>query len=208
MTFLYKLTYLDNKTRNATLWGEGITNTVDTCKFVELCSSNVIHAYTSPHIAVLLNCIHAKIKEPKLWLAEGEVVANAGAKVGCRSLTTIREIDIPIWTLEMKVEFAIRCALTVYKSSTFVEWVNKWLSGEDRSKETARTTAAICCAIDNTYNDYDDRMARYAARDSAYAAVHIAYAVSYAANTAYYATRCNSKVDIVKIAEEVYVRNL
>jgi len=36
-----------------------------------------------------------------------------------------------------KVAFAILCVLEVYDDSMFVEWAHKWLSGEDRTPDSA-----------------------------------------------------------------------
>jgi hypothetical protein len=95
---LYKLTTQDNMTRkgeyNETVWGENVTHS-GTGKG-DLCSPGYIHAYTHPLLAVLLNPIHANIDNPKFWEAEGEVVkSDRGLKVGCATLTTIREIELP-----------------------------------------------------------------------------------------------------------------
>jgi len=209
MSTLYKLTNQGNKTQNNTVWGKGVTHSANVDVRAVLCTEGVIHAYTNKHIAVLLNPVHAAIVNPKLWLAEGEVIANDGAKVGCRSLTTIKEIELPVWTLEMKVEFAIRCALSVYSEKSFVEWANKWLSGEDRSKESARAARAAAvytvdvdtyytsayAAADAAYYAADAAAAAYAA---AYAAAAAAYYADAAAAAAYYAdaaAACTVDVD-------------
>lgn len=102
MTKLYKLTTSDFLTRHDTKWGKGVTNTAcpdkKSCEF-GLCSSEVIHAYTHPALAVLLDRVHSgylnKPAKGVLWLAEGEVKYTDGLKVGCPSLTTLRIIPVP-----------------------------------------------------------------------------------------------------------------
>jgi len=134
---LYKITDQNNKTRagkiNETVWGPNVTHTASGSG-TELCTDGVIHAYLDPRLAVILNPIHAVIVYPKLWEAEGEIVVRDGQLlVGVKSLTTIKEIPLPVITDEQKVKFAILCALEVYQEETFVSWANKWLSGEDHS---------------------------------------------------------------------------
>ena len=113
MTKLYKLTDQSGQTRNATQWGPGVTH--EASGEGELCGHGWLHAYTHPLLAALLNPIHANFQEPVLWEAEGEIwLYDHGLKVGCRKLTTLRQIPLPAVTLEQRVEFGIRCALSVY----------------------------------------------------------------------------------------------
>src|SRR6185503_6350169 len=52
-------------------------------------------------------------------------------------LTTIKEIPLPVISLEQKVKFAILCGLEVCSEPSFVGWANAWLDGSDRSKKAA-----------------------------------------------------------------------
>ena len=164
MTTLYKLTQQNDTTSGdvnnggTTLtWGNNISHTA-TGTGTRLCSPDVIHAYTHPLLAVLLNPIHANYKNPKLWRCEGEVVANDhGLKVGVKTLTTIEEIPLPVVTTEQHVKFAILCAKQVCKDEKWNAWADKWLSGEDRSAAAAEAAWAAAWAA---------RAARLAARAS------------------------------------------
>ena len=149
MATLYKLTRQDDTTsgRNTTVtWGANVSHTA-AGSGTQLCSSDVIHAYTHPLLAVLLNPIHANYENPKLWRCEGAVVADdRGLKVGVKTLTTIEEIPLPVVTIEQRVKFAILCAKQVYKDKQWNEWADKWLSGEDRSARAARAAEAAWAA--------------------------------------------------------------
>lgn len=139
---LYKLTDENAMTRNNTQWGPGVTH--NGTGEGDLCGPGWIHAYTDPLLAVLFNPIHADFKNPRLWEAEGDVgKTDHGFKVGCRSLTTIREISVPEITTEQRVRFAILCARQVCDDPTWMRWVDRWLSGEDRSEAAAATRAAV-----------------------------------------------------------------
>ena len=147
MTKLYKLTDAQGRTRagedNELTWAVGVTHkTVSTG--TRLCSSDVIHAYEHPLIAVLINPIHADFNPAtmRLFAAEGEIVAREGQlKCGVHALTVVEEIPVPVLTTEQRVKFAILCAKTVCKDATWNAWADKWLSGEDRTWAATWTAA-------------------------------------------------------------------
>lgn len=141
---LYKLTDQNNKTRsgesNETVWAVGVIHTVSG-NGKQLCSPDVIHAYRDPLLAVLFNPRH--FNNPKLWEAEGEIVAETADKCGVKSLTILRELPLPELSIESRVRFAIAVALDVYTGASFIKWAKDWLSGKDRSsKSAARAYAA------------------------------------------------------------------
>jgi len=145
---LYKLTDQKGKTQGWCQWGEGVTHRAKG-KGKELCTNEVIHAYRSPLLAILLNPLHTQIENPILWEAKGRVVADDSLKVGCKQLTTIQKIELPKVTTEQKARFAILCALEVYKDEKFAEWAKAWLDGFDRSDtaaKAARTAEAAAWA--------------------------------------------------------------
>ena len=142
---LYKLTDPNGVTRarepGETQWGENVTHTA-IGDGNELCTFDVIHAYLTPELAILLNPIHADFSEPILWEAEGEIVAREGdIKVGCKSLTTLRRLPLVEPTLVQRIAFGILCAKAVYSEPSFVAWADKWLSGEDRCQAAAQAAA-------------------------------------------------------------------
>jgi hypothetical protein len=140
MITLYKLTDGDGQTRGGTQWGPGVSHSGT--GEGELCGPGWIHAYEHPLVAVLMNPIHAKFKNPRLWEAEGEVVLrDSQLKCGCKTLTTVREIPLPSITTEMRVRFAILCAKEVCADLSWNAWADRWLSGEDRSEAAAGAAA-------------------------------------------------------------------
>ena len=205
---VYKLTDQEFFTRNNTLWGENVTH--ETSGEGKLCSEGWLHYYHHPLLAILLNPIHADISNPILWEAEaeGKQLNDRGLKGGCTKLTTIKQITLPEITLEQRVEFAIRCAMEVYKNENWLTWAKKWISGEDRSQKSAHdayadahdiaadaadathvangavaTYVAAVAAVNATYAAY------YASVNAPYAAVNVADTTSYAASA--HATEIN-----------------
>lgn len=191
-----KLVTQDYKTRkgekNETLWEVG--KRVEAVGTGGLCTDGVIHFYDSIWVALLMNCYHADIPNPRAIVIEvGEVVAHDGTKGGSKWATMLREIPVPMMTTEQRVEIAIRCALAVSHDPEFVEWANKWLSGEDRSREAAEAAAWAEEAAE--------------AADAAWAAARAAVAWA-EARAAAAADRAGSKgVNIAAICEQVIERN-
>ena len=164
---LFKLTTQDNKTRagesNECVWGPNVTHKAigDGSK---LCSDGFIHAYESPLVAVFMNTIHADIENPKLWECKGEIVKRDGQlKCGVRTLTTVKEIALPILSIEQRIAIAILCAKVVYKDKQWNIWADSWLNGTDRSAKTAyaaayaaaRAAAYAAYAADATAKGFD-----------------------------------------------------
>jgi len=148
----YKLTDSNYRTYNGTTWGEGITHRA-TGEGNKLCTGDAIHVYDHPLKAAFFNPIHADFKDPILWECRvRRIVANDGLKVGVKTCTTLRRVELPKITNNQRVRVAILCALEVYHEKGFVNWAKKWLSGENRAAgaveaaEAAEATAAAWAA--------------------------------------------------------------
>jgi len=112
---LFKLTYQDGTTRkgeeNETQWGRGVTHKADGKRPREgrwLCTDQVIHAYRSPEIAAFSNMWHAQIPDPICWRARGRVLVDDGRKIGCKTLTTLEIVPLPVLTKQHEMEIALR----------------------------------------------------------------------------------------------------
>jgi hypothetical protein len=143
---LYKLTDSEGQTHgggtNHTQWGAGITHEAKGPADGPLCSASWIHAYEHPLVAVLMNPIHANLKNPQLWSCRGEIGKRDGQlKCGCRALTTVELLPLPQITTEQRVRFAIGCAWP-RASESWKKWVANWLSGKDRTAAEAAAEAA------------------------------------------------------------------
>ena len=142
---VYKLTDEDGRSHGGTQWGEGVTHHA-TGKGVEFCTSDLLHFYSDPYLALLWNPVHADIKQPVVWDAEADIVASYhGLKLGAKSGTTIRRLaPQPVVTTEQRVRFAILCVRAAYGlklPAPWREWAEKWLSGEDRTLDAAWVAA-------------------------------------------------------------------
>ena len=101
---LFKLTDGQGCTMGPTQWGEGVKHSVAADLATaepELCSNAVIHVYKYLELGLIMNPLHANFrldgKGLRIWEAEGDVVVESWDKVGCRELTTIKELPVPEW---------------------------------------------------------------------------------------------------------------
>ncbi|MBT9138751.1 MAG: hypothetical protein DDT31_01326 [Syntrophomonadaceae bacterium] len=146
----YKLTDSEGYTRRGCegeiYWFSGIEQ-IAIGKGTKLCSEDVIHYYDSPDLAVLYNPIHANIENPRLIEIEtGGCVVHDGLKGGCKRAKLIKEIPLPVWTIEEKLEYAIRISLVSYKEKDYIEWAENWLNGKDRTAASAESAESAARA--------------------------------------------------------------
>lgn len=146
MLTVYKLTdrdgYTQRDTPYALKWGEWVTHEASS-PGTELCTSQVIHYYGSPELALLLNPIHAGITEPLVWEAEiSKSVAHDGLKGGAKRLTTIQQVTIAAPTTAQRVRFAILCSLELPQVPGYCAWTRHWLDGTNRTEVAAEAVAA------------------------------------------------------------------
>ena len=142
---LYKLTDSEGNTRNDTHWDIGVSHAV-ACGEPKLCTSTVLHAYTSPLLAALMNPVHANYQQPKCFVCEGDIAVTDGTKVGCQSLKVTGTFELPVLTSVQKAAFGIYAALGVCKEPKFTTWAELWLSGKDRSHNAAYAAATAATA--------------------------------------------------------------
>ena len=206
MTTCYKLTDDDYATKNNTSWGKNITHKLPEKKKYTLCSGDVIHAYPSAELAVLMDVIHGGyLPYGILWECIGEEVVADGTKIGCRVLTTLRQITVPSCTLSQRIAFGILCAQYVYKDPDWNAWAKKWLSGEDRSKKSARAVSytSFFTPFDACLT-YADLAAQAAATAATYTGTHTATAsaIRAAEAAAYTAHSPNNKLSFINNAAQ------
>jgi len=194
MTILYKLTDENDQTCGQTQWGENISHT-ESGEGGLYGQGGWIHAYTDPLLAIFLNPLHDNFKSPHLWEAEGEVEkTDHGLRVGTTRLTTIRRLPLPDVTTEHYIKFAILCTKERdFGTPQWHLWADKWLSGEDRSKEAAMAAEAAANA--------SLAEATVAAVFAASAAADATCAASVAAKAAYRTAVTTSNFDLIGIAK-------
>ena len=195
---LYKLTNKDNITHGNFKWVLNKNYYIEKEKRRPvLCSDGVFHAYKDINLALLLNPIHAGIKNPNIFEAEGDIVVEDYNKVGTYELKLTKEIPIPDWYRDNNirnrvcVQFAILCAESV------VHLYNNKYPKDDRPNKAIRLAkdylkGEVSEALVAAYAAYADDAAYAAAADAA--AARAAYAAYAAAARAIYVT-CDAAYD-------------
>lgn len=132
----YKLTTKTMQTHGGCQWAVGETRTAPGG---EPCTCRVIHWYSDPLLAVLHDPIHGQFGPmARLWECEVEQTGTDGLKCWGTRCTLLREIPLPTVTAEQRVRYAILCAREVVpKNFAWRIWADRWLSGADRSAESA-----------------------------------------------------------------------
>ncbi|MDE1919068.1 MAG: hypothetical protein KGH96_23785 [Sphingomonadales bacterium] len=191
----YKLTDENGRTYGNTYWGPGVTHVASGAGY--LCGSGWIHVYSHPLLAAFLNPIHANFENPRLWECEveGRSKNDCGLKQGWASVTTVREIPMPLITTQQRVRFGILCAYQVCNSTAWIRWAEGWLSGKDRSSNKA-LVAGNAAALTEAAAESAARAAEEWAEDES------ATAVLEAAESAQAAAReAGGKINLVEMAE-------
>lgn len=174
MAKLYKLTNQDGTTQGGTLWGEGVRHSIPKKKrWGMLCTAGVLHAYKDPNLALLLNPIHAGIRQPRLWEARGSVCCEDWGKCGCFTLTTVEEMAMPGWwedvgvRVKVQAQFAVLCVESVLG-------VFEVIRPRDKGPRKAVQVAVEWLGGDSGAILRADRAAREAEDSAYYAAVEAA----------------------------------
>lgn len=183
----YKLTNSDMTTRNEFKWELAKEYKIDK-KLIgpdkELCSNSWFHVYNSPLVAVLLNPIHANIRNPRLFECEcsGYCKLDKGLKIGFTKVKFIREIEMPEITISQKIAFGILCTKQVYLEPKWNKWADDWLNNVDRGycccRAAVRAAASADAAIVRITNFGHPAAATAAVRAAASATEASAYAIT------------------------------
>lgn len=136
----FKLTDALMQTKNGFQWELGVECSMQPPLI--MCKHG-LHCYSSPLLGLFMNPIHANIDNPRIFscLVDGEHLEDNGVKECWEHMTLISELTLAAPSIVQRVAFEILCTLKVCSEPTFVLWANRWLSGEDRSKEFADTAA-------------------------------------------------------------------
>ncbi len=144
----YKLTTQALTTHRGFQWEIGKKYT--TSGEGRLCGPGWLHYYHDPLLAVVFNPIHARIVNPRLFEVEagGKHLDDLGRKGGCTEMRLVKELELPKISPVQLQAFAVLCAKAVYSDNGGVwdSWAEKWLSGEDRTRESAARAVADAVA--------------------------------------------------------------
>lgn len=207
---LYKLTDANGYTRRgktgATRWVPGKTVTLpEDGRGDELCEAGILHAYTNPRLAVMMDPYHGRyLPDGRMLVCEGEVAVRAPDKVGCHEIRAIEWTDTPTVTIEQRIRFGILAALSVDRgdSPQWTKWARGWLDGTDRSRNAAGAAAgAVALDARTAHAAHATRTAAWGARTA-----HAAHAAHAAAWAAVRAARADPTIDLVMFARKALTK--
>lgn len=215
----YKLVDKDGYTRRGesgeTYWLDRVEK-IATGAGRGLCSSGIIHYYDHPLLAVLFNPIHANISAARLIEIEIDAeIAHDGLKGGCKKAKYVKEIELPMCTIEQRTTFAIKISLKYYKDENYRKWAENWLNGKDKAESAAWSAAyAARSAAPAAYaaRSAASAAAAYAARSAESAAAASAESAASAARSAAWSTayaESAAKINklFIKTFEEIVCAN-
>ena len=190
MKIAYKLTDSEMRTHNEFQWELG--KWYETTGEGKLCSPGWLHFYSDPLVGLFMNPAHMDIRNPRLFRAEvkGNFIDDNGLKCGYTKARLVEELPLPQISPVQWIRFAIFCAKEVYKGEEWNKWANNWLSGKDRTEESAASAESAVSAAESTAKN-TTIMARSAEESAFYAAKSATFTseiIVNAAKSAFYAT--------------------
>ena len=118
-------------------------------------------------------------------------------------------------SLNQRIGLGILCALEVYQEESFIDWAEKWLSDEDRSKESAQNmTNRLALVFDKASEQFFIKLLlgkEEYVKTSYFCASYSAYSAAYAAfkdgldfeDAIDAALECNCDIDLNSFIEQV-----
>ena len=207
MKTAYKLTDSEIRTYKGFQWELG--KWYETTGEGKFCSPGWLHFYNDPLVGMFMNPIHADIENPRLFRAEveGNFIDDNGLECGYSRARLIEELPVPQISPVQRVRFAIFCVKEVYKEKGWNKWADNWLSGKNRTINTAWSTKCNFCTI-CTASAMENAVS--AAESAAIAAKNATSAVSVVRSTAsaFYTAKSaesaaeSKKIDLIKIARK------
>lgn len=119
------------------------------------------HFYDSPDAVAFMAPIHSDIPNPRLFEIEIDGIVKHNGHIGCsKKMRIIREMPIPELSLDLRLAVAITCAMNCgNKGPEWVKWAENWLSGKDRSYESAKYAWVYASEGSNSRASKDAAMA-------------------------------------------------
>lgn len=130
----YVLANADNETWRGTriVPGQRVHSPLSTN---DLVTRNQPELGESPLVAVMLNPWHAHLEAPKMLELQLTHVAVDAGEPGVN--LRVRETEVPPVTTDQKIIFSLMALKELYGNEAFCNWADGWISGRDRSAESA-----------------------------------------------------------------------
>jgi len=123
-----------NRTRNGSRVFPG-RSTFSSQASNNIVAQNASDIGASPLVAIMLNPWHAQLENPKMLELHFTSIAIDSSHPTIRM--NVREVEVPEITTDQKIIFALLTISEIYKNDQFNRWASAWISGSDRSAESA-----------------------------------------------------------------------
>ena len=182
---LYKLTDSKRETYGNFKWELGKKHEKPIITSPQLCSKEVFHAYRNLNLALILNPIHADIRSPLLFKAEGEIITEDWGKVGCKSLTLTEQLELPEWYVDKKLQLKVLCQFAILCAEAVLEYFEFKFPNDDRPRKAIEAAKAYIKNPNVAANAvYEASSAAADAADAADVAANAAHVAANAASSA------------------------
>lgn len=192
---MYLITDGDDKTLNNVIWTENCTNE-------QYSNPNYLFSvYDDPVLALMMNAAYEGYKNPHLWLVEGEKDISFGFRHECKKLKAIKKLNVDEPTDIQRISFAILCSIHLMKNQFYKIWAKNYLSGVNRTKETAECVMKQLHNIDiSNSTDYQDQYVGCGIASIMAILVDSWQFTANSAHRAYYDSPENDRIDLIKLA--------
>jgi hypothetical protein len=158
----YLLTDAENHTwRGSTIYPGRSVYSMNTQN--NIVATNASEIGESPLVAIMLNPWHAEVENQKMLELEFSMISMV--KHDPRINLLIRETQTPSVTTDQKIVFALMVIQDVYKNEVFNNWSDNWISGNDRSPESAGKMFAYLGKFARENKGLDDSLKAMGMRD-------------------------------------------
>lgn len=108
-------------------------------------------AYETPLLAAMMRPVHPGAG--MAWAVSGRVMSQDGLRhwLDPQTIAAAGPAEEPYVGPSERIAFAILCARSVYGEEPFATWADNWLSGRDRTTETALRTLRPVTPCDRAY---------------------------------------------------------
>jgi hypothetical protein len=146
--FIYKLTDQNLQTYYGFQYKRNRWVKVLCDSYEPLCTQYWLHAYEHPYLAVLLNPIHAQIRNARLFECKwrGKIKNKSWLKLGVSEIILKRELELPVFTDRQKRRFLFRFA--DFRSILTAEEKTRWQERISGEPEVYRTHILACEMLD------------------------------------------------------------
>lgn len=96
------------------------------------------HLYDNIEVAAMMSATYQAGLDYKIFQVTAEhLISNDGIRLVFEKVKILNEVELPKFTTEQRILFAVLCTLDVISNKFFESWANEYLTKVDQSVKTA-----------------------------------------------------------------------